>query len=442
MAETKPGGAASPHQPPRPAASRLAIASGAPWQAAPGKARALGVALTSPELQAAAEFIEAPFPVVDANAGLGWVGEAMEHTRLLADAIEEAVAQAVAEKIELDVTTLRQTMVTNPQTQSRAALAQLKAGRFNTERAEWKRRLDHIFTTMRDKQERAVERLTVTTSDIPGDRVEVRASEVYWSSYTAWQRGTLEHLRTHLASLLGARWQEFAQEQADEVGAALECALEVALPAVELGDLPDPFAARRPGERDHYRTGAERLSVHDALDAAMEPPRLEYARVTFGQAVAEGYRKKFGWARGFGGVAGQVVALPLLGVAAFKGKAEAGRSNQEAEEKVVEMLKKQLVDEFRKRLDRHRVEVDRFVHRYASQVQQAVVLQLTERVNAELVRRQGAYSEKARSYSVKQQQLQARIGALQALNTLLMGTTLVELEARQRALLQEVMSAF
>lgn len=440
MGETKAGGAAAPTNS-RSAANPLTFASVTQWQAAPGRARALGVDLSSSPLREAADFLTAPLPTLDANAALGWAGQAMENTRTLADAIEGAIGAAVAEKTELDVAVLRQTLLTNPQSQTRAALQSLKAGRFNTERAEWKRRLDTIFLTIRDKQERAVDRLEIAREDRPGDRVAVRASDAYWGAYLRWQQGILQHLRAQLSGLLHQRWLEFAQEHADELGSTLECRIEVTMPSVAIDDLPDPFAARRPSERDHYRAGAERLSAADGIDGSMEPPSLEYARTSLAQAVGEAYRKKFGWARAVGGVAGHAVAIPLLGVAALRGKEDAARLNQEAEQKLVEMLKKQLLDDFRKRLDRHRVEVDRFVHQYAALAQQAVVRQLSERVNTELARRQEQYSEAARNYSIKQQQLQARITALQAINTLLLSNALVELEARQRALLQQVMAA-
>lgn len=396
-------------------------------------------------------YFRSPYPAGDAAHGIAWLDEAETLIKDLRDHLDLMSEELIAKQAEFEKD-LRRELVTDPQAMVRAELNQLRGTRFKEERSEWTRRTNENIAALREKQERQAQKLQPETSRPNPDSVVVRPAAEWWVLYTRWQGEVFDASRKHFASLLADRWSRFVDREVRGVSAALEKELRFELPVPDLELLPNPMYGRRGGDPMHYRDAGTGGAASD--DSAQAPEEVIDLRNANTQRASSGVGAAI---KQFGSVAAVPIALAIpgggngakigvgLGVAAaglvaghLAARKERERVAKERAEKAGDVLRKKLIDDFRRRLERYRIDVDRFQREYASSVQQLVMERLQEYADAEFKRRGDLLPQQRKAHMIRQREIRDRMelltGALRTLHT----PVLVDLETRRTTLREEL----
>lgn len=395
-------------------------------------------------------FFTAPLPSGDYERGIAWLDEAEARLKDFRDSLESMADDLLARQAEFDPNALKVAMLTDPQNAVRNELNALKGARFANERTEWRRRVDENIGAMREKQERQAAKLQHVAVDLPDGRVAVRPTPEWWTAYTNWQHTAFDGWRRHLGALVEDRWRKFVEKEVKNVATPLDASFTVEVPRVDLDAVPDPTQDRRRRDPVHYRDGGADLS--DPTDAAMKPPEEIFDPKAGGSRSASSIStmvQRFGTVAVapigmlFSNVAVKIISTgAVLGVGLLVNhlvsKKEIERAKVERIAKAAEAIQKSLVDDFRKRLDRHRVDVERFLREYGGNLQQVVVDRLSQLVDAEIRRRTDLLPEEKKKMSLRQREIQRRQALIGQVSGDLTNKVLVDLGMRRRALRDEL----
>ncbi len=393
-------------------------------------------------------FFAAPLPTGDTARAVAWLDEAEVHIKDFRDSVDAMAEELLARQVDFDPSAIKAALLTDPQNAVRNELNALKGTRFAGERADWRRRIDDNLTALRDKQERQAAKLRHVVVDLPDGRVAVRPTPEWWAAYTAWHHTAFDGWRKHLGALLDDRWRKFVDKEVKNVATPLDASFSVELPPVNVDDVPDPTQRRR--DPVHYRDGG--IGLADSTDEDMKAPEEVFDPTTGGSRNAASLSsmvQRFGTVAVaplgmmFSNVAVKIVSTAVvLGVGLFVNhlvtKREVDRGKVDRVAKASAAIQKSLIEDYRKRLDRHRVDVERFVRAYGSVVQQAVLDRLTLLVDAELRRRTDLVPEEKKKMTLRQKEIQRRQTLLAQVSGDLTNKVLVDLAMRRRALRDEL----
>lgn len=419
-----------------------------------------GVELDLGLLSRVEDLLKSLRPLTDPALSVAWLDRAEPLLRELCDKLD-GLKEDHAEKLTELNPAQYQAELAKTEAQARGELNALKGARFRAEKQVWQERIDKNLAALRLKQESQAEKLQTTVTAEEG-RIVVRPSDEFWAAYTAWLVQVHEILRDFLGRLLRDRWGRFIEEHVASVAKPLDANFAIELPVVPLDDLPNPVlvAAAYPTPihyRDNGLSGTEgkreadvkapeevvhaheldrasgsshgSKAVLDTLRAAL--PML--GAVTVGTATPAGHLG----VKVLIGIAG-VGVTTVLAVTGFKKQREVRRLVEtERVEKATESLKRKLVDDFRRRLDRHRMDVETFVRDYNANVQQAIFQRLSALVDGELAHRSSLLPQQRAELQGRKQKLSARVQVLDGASRM-MASVLVELEVRRRVLRDEI----
>lgn len=386
---------------------------------------------------------------------LAWLDAAENILRELSDRLDGLKEDHVEKLTELNPLQF-QAELNKTEAQVRAELNALKGARFSVEKQAWRERIDKNLAALRLKQEGQAEKLQ-HVAEVNAERVVVRPSEEFWSAYSAWLLQAHDVLREHLRKLLVERWTRFIDEHVAPVVKPLDASFAIDLPMVPIDDLPNPVRVAAPYPTPlHYRdnglpTTAPRVEADvSAPSEVIHAHEIDRAASGAAQGGGLGALQRFAPAimsplvmlvPGVPLVAktlvGIVVAVPTVLLGMKKQRAVRRVVQAERVEKAAELLKKKLVDDFRKRMERHRMDVEAFVRDYNAAVQQLIFQRLSVLVDRELEQRSALLPQQKAELQARKQRLSARVQVLEGASRV-MSSVLVELEMRRRVLRDEV----
>ncbi len=462
-AKTKPGAGPAPTAPPAPAAKPSVAPDWSPrFKALEEVDKALirlrqgDVELDMALLVRAEDFFASDKPLADPALSLDWLDRAQETLEQLTDALEGLKGDHAERLADLNPAQV-QTELAKTTQQVQTELNSLKGARFTAERAVWRTRVEQNLAALKLKQERQADKLQHTHEATPEGRVIVRPTNEWWEAYTRWLLEVHDLLRDHLKKLLLDRWPKFIDEHVRPVVKTLDAEFVVAMPEVALDELQNPVAVQTPG-RDpvHYRDGG--ASPTRGGEAAVKMPEeviLAHEIDKAAQGATGG--GALGAMKSFAPMVSMVVPYLVLGTTATVIKVVVsvaigvptfafGMKKQrqvrelvltERVEKAAQALKKQLTDDFARRMARYKMDVDAFVRDYNSGVQKQIFERLSETVDRELGLRASLAPQQKAELHARKQKLQGRVAVLDTAAKSL-SNVLVELEMRRRALRDEV----
>jgi hypothetical protein len=366
------------------------------------------------------------------SASVAWLTGLENLLGTLRDGLEGVAEELVAKQVEVDPATLKQALITDPQAAVRQELNQLKGTRFAQEKAEWRRRIDENLAALREKQERQVMRMTSVLETLPDGRARVKPEAAWWEAYVAWQRSTAEKLRGHFVRLMIDRWQRFVDREVSGVTAALETTFTFRVPEVDAASVRDYTDVLVASDARHYRDGG-------APNPFAAPEELVDPRVAIQRAASRAGGKAAAAGRLLNVVVPVWGGMIAAGVGHLAGNAAAKKEEAavmaELQEKAEESLRRKLVDDFRKRLERYKPEVERLQREYAADVQARLSERLQGFVDDEMRRRnEQVMPEQRRVIALRQREIRDRLEVIQQVGKLIGNTVLIDLELRRSAL--------
>lgn len=431
--EPRPGGGANPGGPagePRaapPPSGSPAVPSLREVAPILERVRQAGVTL-DPSLVADLErHLKGPFPQGDPDRGLAWLAVTeMLITRLHA-ALTDAFGAQSAALASAELSVHQASMVFEPKSRLAAEITQILGVRFNTERDRWTGRINENFMALRDKQERQAARVEHQPSTLDDGTVALRPTSTWWTAYTTWLRGSMTEWRAFIPSLLHDRWQAFVAQEAANAARVSGGELTITLPSPQGATLDDPLG------------GTELKAPEDVFDPSSLPVRsnqiaAQVARLSSLAGAGLSLYLQQGAARF---AVGGILVVVGFGVGHMVHKRDVEKATRARSAKGSEALKKLLVEDFRRRLDRHRFEVDRFVTVYTASVRQTLTDQLNAFAEQENRRRSELFEQKRPEFARQQLELRNRIDIIHGSIRTLASPVLVDISLRRSALNEE-----
>ncbi len=401
------------------------------------------------------DFFASLRPTNDPAVSVAWLDSAERLLKELSDRLDGLKEDHVEKLTDLNPQQF-QVELNKTEAQVRAELNALKGARFGLEKQAWRERVDKNLANLRLKQEGQAEKLKHTATTGP-DRITVRPSDEFWTAYAAWLVEVHGVLRRHLSDLLVDRWTRFIDEHVAPVVKPLDASFSLDLPHVPIDDLPNPVVVAAPYPKPlHYRdsglSGTERRDEVDVKAPEEVILAHEIDRAASGAAQGGGLGAMQRYAPAIlsplvmlvPGVpiiaktlVGVVVAVPAVIIGMKKQRAVRLIVEQERVEKAAETLKRKLVDDFRKRMERHRMDVEAFVRDYNAAVQQLIFQRLSALVDRELEQRSSLLPQQRAELQARKQRLSGRVQVLEGASRVI-SSVLVELELRRRVLREEL----